>query len=101
MIQGKGFHMPPFRSLANVLLAVWQGILAAPGWLVSLPFAGFEWLRQFRVELWSVEGEERSSRLPLTVLCSGSEKNRNYVLKLTQTFGDYADLCRLPFCGLR
>jgi hypothetical protein len=38
------------------------------------------------VELWSVEGEERSSGLPLSILCALNGPGKNYVLQLI--FGD-------------
>jgi hypothetical protein len=68
--------------MANALLAPFRAILAALGWLVSRPAAVRDWLRYVRVELWSIEGEERTSGLPLTILCGVTGVDRNYLLGL-------------------
>jgi hypothetical protein len=62
-------------------------ITAGPIWLAStIRERLVEWLRRLRVELWIVEGEERSSHLPLKVLCGLRGETKNYLLKLI--FGD-------------
>lgn len=38
--------------------------------------------RQLRVELWIVQGQERSSCKPLTILCATQDRNRDYLAEL-------------------
>jgi hypothetical protein len=74
--------MVSLRHFVHALLAPLRGILPALGWVVSRPAAALQWLRQLRVELWSVEGKEQNSGLPLTILCAVRGVDRNYVLNL-------------------
>ncbi len=57
---------------------------SAPKWAASQPVEAFGWLRQLRVEAWTVEGTEQGSQLPLRILCAVTNegKNRNYILRL-------------------
>jgi hypothetical protein len=78
--------MRPLRALAKVSLTGWRGVLAALGWLVSRPFVVLPWLRNLRVDVWCVEGEEQNSHLPLSVLCTLTAEDKNYGLYVI--FGD-------------
>jgi hypothetical protein len=64
------------------LLAPFHAILPALGWLVSRPAAAVEWLRQLRVDVWCIEGEEQHSHQPLTILCAVRGLDRNHLLNL-------------------
>ena len=76
-------------SLANTLLAGWHRMLAALRWVVSPLFVAAGWLRESRVSLWSVAGEERNSHLPLSVLRTLNGEDKNYVLGLL-----FSDSCQ-------
>src|SRR5688572_23837814 len=43
-------------------------------------------IRRMRLQLWRVQGAERASGLPLTILCAASNQTRHYVLE--SVFGD-------------
>ena len=78
-----GSLMNPFRALA-ALMPHLRWVVSSLSWVVSRPLAGFRWLRAIRLEVWRVEGEERNSGLPLTILYAvgGEYQNKNYVLQL-------------------
>jgi hypothetical protein len=75
-----------FGSLAKLLLAACHKVIVALGRSVSGSFAAIQGLRYLRVELWSVEGDEKHSGLPLSILCAANDEDRNYLLGLI--FGD-------------
>lgn len=74
--------MHRLRSIVQACLLVLREIPPALAWIVSRPQAAINWLASFRVELWRVEGEERTSGLPLSILCAAAGTSRNYVLDL-------------------
>jgi hypothetical protein len=78
--------MQHLRAVANLLLVALRAVPFVLWWLLSWPVRVIAWLRDFRVDLWIVEGEERHSRLPLTILCGLSGESKTYVLDLI--FGD-------------
>lgn len=78
--------MHRFRILANMFVAGLRWILSSLGSVVYRPFAGIALLLDLRIELWIVDGNERSSGLPLSILCSAYGEDKNYVLDLM--FGD-------------
>ena len=49
-------------------------------WIVTRPLAAYWWLRGLRVELWLVEGEERTSGLPLSIACAVRGENKKFLL---------------------
>lgn len=74
--------MRSFRAFAHVPLRAlyWAG--SALAWAVSRPMAAYWWLRALRVDLWTVEGEEKGSGLPLSIACALSGENKKYMLAL-------------------
>jgi hypothetical protein len=74
--------MQRLSSIAQACLSVLRAIPPALAWIASRPQAALNWLGCFRVELWRVEGEERTSGLPLSLLCAAAGTSKNYVLDL-------------------
>ena len=72
--------MPTFRALGNAISAPPRKLIAGIAWMASKLYEGIEWLYHLRVELWRVEGEERHSGLPLSVLCGLRGNTKNYLL---------------------
>ena len=77
--------MQRFRILVNMFMAGLRWILSSLGWLVYRPLAGIA-LLHLRTEVWLVEGNERNSGLPLSILCAASGADRHHLLRLV--FGD-------------
>jgi hypothetical protein len=76
------FHAARRRSAS--FLAAGRSVLQSSGsWLVGT----YRWLCELRPELWHVEGMERNSGLPLSILCAvGAADERSYILQ--RIFGD-------------
>lgn len=51
-------------------------------WVSSPAVFCYRFLKRLRPELWLVTGEERSSHLPLSVLCAASNQSKAYLRKL-------------------
>ncbi len=75
-----------FRAFSRILLAPLRRVVAAVAELGSQVYDALEWLYHLRVQLWLVEGEERHSHLPLSILCGLRGETKNYLLKLI--YGD-------------
>ncbi len=59
---------------------VLRKIAATVLWAIYRPIAACWWLRGLRVELWLVDGEERSSGLPLSIACAVRGENKKFLL---------------------
>jgi hypothetical protein len=68
-------------SMKALRLPLHWGITILNGSASALSVA-FEWLRLLRVELWLVEGEEKNSRAPLSLLCGVRGREKTYLLRL-------------------
>jgi hypothetical protein len=55
-------------------------------WIVSPLVFCVYWFQQLRLDLWIVDGEERNSGMPLSILCSAQYENKSFLLELI--FGD-------------
>jgi hypothetical protein len=78
--------LPRFRAISDAVSPTVRAVLAAVWWAFTRPVAGVAWVRGFRPELWSVEGAERTSGLPLSILCGLKGESKTYVLDVI--FGD-------------
>lgn len=78
--------MPRFRAIFKAVLPTMRAVVAAMWWALTRPVAGIAWVRGFRPALWSVEGVERTSGLPLSILCGLEGESKAYVLDVI--FGD-------------
>ena len=78
--------MRSMDALVKAFLAGWRGILFLFWWITSRPLLALQWLGGLRADAWMVEGKERNSGLPLSVVCALNEDDRIYVLSLL--FGD-------------
>ncbi len=67
-----------FAKLRPLLAHVGSALL----WVVSRPLVPYWWLQSLRVELWIVEGRERGSGLPLSILSGLQYTNKSYLLGL-------------------
>jgi hypothetical protein len=84
--------MRTVRNLGHAFMAVVHRVVSSLIWVVTIPFAGVELLRQLRVELWSVEGNERNSGLPLSILFAAHGADRHFLLHVL--FADaYCERC--------
>ncbi len=75
-----------FERIVLKLRTVYRKTPVCFRWIFLPLKAVFRYLSIFRLDLWTIEGEEVSSKQHLDISYAGSEKNKNYLAKLA--FGD-------------